>query len=200
MDDLGGSPVLGVGSWNTTNGDIQGDKGSSTTDQRHRASLQAVWSPSVNPPSAIARGIANGWRISTNANFGSGMPVTPLVVVSGQQFSGMTMLYTNSLNGSGGWNRAAFKSVGSLKTEKQYYVDARLSRTFSLRERIRLSLMFEAFNVFNHQSATSINNIAYVATSGTIRPVTGAGAGIASSAYPDGTTARRAQVGLRFEF
>jgi hypothetical protein len=200
LDDLGGAPVLGVGSWNTTNADIQGDKGSSMTDQRHRVSLQAVWSPSVNSSSAITRNIANGWRISTNANFGSGMPVTPLVIVNGQQFSGMTMLYTSSLNGSGGWNRAAFRSVGSLKTENQYYVDARLSRTFSFRERFRLSLLAEAFNVFNHQSATNINSIAYMATSGTIRPVTGAGAGIGSSSYPDGTTARRAQVGLRLEF
>jgi hypothetical protein len=200
IDDLGGSPVLGVGSWNTTNGDIQGDKLSSRTDQRHRASLQAVWSPSVNSGSPITRTIANGWRVSTNANFGSGMPVTPLVIVNGQQFSGMTMLYTNSLNGSGGWNRAAFGSAGRLKTDSMYYVDARASRTFSFRERFRLSLLFEAFNVFNHQPATSINSIAYIATNGTIRPVSGAGAGTGSSSYPDGTTARRAQVGLRLEF
>ena len=46
----------------------------------------------------------------------SGQPVTPLVVVEGQQFSPITMDYTTSLNGSGGGNRVPFDDDNSLTT------------------------------------------------------------------------------------
>jgi len=61
-------------------------------------------------------------------------------------------------------------------------------------------LMFEAYNALNRQFDTSVNNVAYVATTGVLRPVSGLGAGNASYGYPFGTNARWCQVSFRLEF
>jgi hypothetical protein len=91
-------------------------------------------------------------------------------------------------------------------------VDARIARTFPFGERIRATILFEAFNVFNTQFDTAVNTIAYTSVPviqsglangpqvGTIRPVAGTGSGIAAQGFPDGTNARRAQVALRITF
>ena len=73
-------------------------------------------------------------------------------------------------------------------------------------------LLFEGYNIFNMQYNTSVNPIAYIALpttppgqpngirNGTLFPVPGVGAGNASQGFPDGTNARRLQVGVRVEF
>lgn len=63
-----------------------------------------------------------------------------------------------------------------------------------------VALAFEAFNVFNHITDTAVNQYAYVANGNIISPLPGVGVGTASSGYPDGTNARRAQVSARFTF
>jgi hypothetical protein len=87
-----------------------------------------------------------------------------------------------------------------------------MTKMLPISERFRLSLFFEAFNLFNHtipggaaprvvQQYTSIKQ-----TSGALNgiialvPNTAFGTLQATQAPPDGTTARRAQVGLRFVF
>ena len=76
--------------------------------------------------------------------------------------------------------------------------DARLTKILPLTERHRLHLNFEAFNVFNHVSSTAVNTVAFEASNGVLRPVPHLGEGVASQGFPDGTNARRLQLGLRF--
>jgi hypothetical protein len=64
------------------------------------------------------------------------------VVVEGQQFSAITMDYTSSLNGSGGWSRVPFDAVNSLTTGSEYNVNARPARTFAFAQRIRGTVGF----------------------------------------------------------
>ena len=47
---------------------------------------------------------------------------------------------------------------------------------------------------------TAVNGQAYQATAGALTPTAGLGQGSASQGFPDGTNARRAQVGVRFIF
>jgi hypothetical protein len=148
----------------------------------------------------MARYIVNGWQISGIATLASSLHETPTVIVSGQQFSGVTMSYTNSMSGSGGWNRAPFLPVGSLLTGPEYDVDARISRQIPITEKVKASLMFEAYNLFNHQYATSVNTIAYTATAGVLKPVPLLGAANAADGFPYGSNARRAQVALRISW
>jgi hypothetical protein len=132
--------------------------------------------------------------------------VTPTVLLTGNQFSTFTMTYFNSLNGSGGWARVPFLPAGSLHTEGQSNVNARLGRTIPITERVQGAVAFEAFNVFNTQRITSVNTIAYTAVaslpagtmngpySGVLRPVAGVGQGNAAS------PARQVQVSFRVTF
>jgi hypothetical protein len=78
--------------------------------------------------------------------------------------------------------------------------DARLTKQFRFADRYGLDLNFEAFNVFNRVSDTSVTTLAYQATGGVLLPLPGVGTGTASGGFPDGTNARRAQVSLRLRF
>jgi hypothetical protein len=159
------------------------------------------WQPTVGAGSPTAlRYLVNGWRISGISTIASSLPQTPLLLITGQQFSGVTMLYTNSFNGSGGWSRAPFAAVNSLSTGSEYNVDARVTRTLQFTDRVKAMVLFEAFNAFNHQYNTGVNTIAYNATNGVIRPVPGGGVANAASAFPYGTNARSAQVAFRVVF
>jgi hypothetical protein len=105
-----------------------------------------------------------------------------------------------TLNGSGGWNRVPFWPVNSLDVDTYHRVDARLTRSIPISERVKGSLMFEGFNIFNTITNTGIATEAFSTSGGIIKPTAGLGAGTKSEGFPDGTNARRLQVALRFEF
>jgi outer membrane receptor protein involved in Fe transport len=200
-DNLSGSPILGFVPSNTIPANYGFDQGSSSLNQKNRAVVNWSWQPTVGDSVAPAlRWVVNGWQVSGIATVASGLPETPLVLVTGQQFSGVTMLYTNSFNGSGGWSRAPFVAVNSLSTGNQYNLDARLTRTLQFTDRVKAIVMVEAFNALNKQYNTGLNTIAYTATSGAIRPIPGGGDANAASAFPYGTNARSAQVAFRVVF
>jgi hypothetical protein len=126
---------------------------------------------------------------------------TPVLIAGAQQFSAITMIYTNSLNASGGWNRVPFQGVGTLNTgSNQYTVNGRLTRTLPFTERVKGLLMVEAFNALNNQFTTAINTLAYTVTTGVLRPAPGVGLPIAADGYPFGSSARRLQIAFRLEF
>jgi hypothetical protein len=79
-------------------------------------------------------------------------------------------------------------------------LDARLTKLFNIRESMNVALSFEAFNVFNIITNTSVVQNAYFATGNIIQAGVGVGQGTASAGFPDGTNARRAQVSARFTF
>jgi hypothetical protein len=93
-----------------------------------------------------------------------------------------------------------FWPVNSLDVDRTYRVDARLSRSLPISERVKAFLMFEGFNVFNTQYNTGVNTSAFSASGGVLKPVVGLDVGNASQGFPDGTNARRCQVALRFTF
>jgi hypothetical protein len=200
MDDAGGQ-IDGIAGLTTTPGVPASDKGSSATDQRHRGVVNWTWQPTLSASAfPIARYLLNGWELSGIATVATGLPATARVMVTGQQFSGTTMVYASSLNGTGGWDRAPFQQTGTLRPAPMYNLDARLTRTLRFGERVQAQLMFEAFDALNMQHDTSVNSIAYAASAGILRPAPGLGAGNASFGLVDGTNARRGQVALRIVF
>jgi len=202
-DDLSGPPSFSIVPSNYSPGNYAADTGPSLYDQRNRAVLNWTWQPVVNKKNdALSRYLLNGWRVSGIATYTSSTFVTPLVEVAGQQFSvgKITMSYPSSLNGTGGWSRVPFENVNILPIGSHLDLDARVSRTVPFTTRLQGKLMFEVFNVTNHQNNSSVNTIAYTATSGTLTPVTGLGTPIADTAYPFGSGARRVQVAFRLDF
>lgn len=212
-DDLGPNSAIGFSLAGSTTGDFPVDKGRSAFDQRQRAMIRWTWAPTLDGGySSLMRHLVNGWGISGIATLASPMAVTPLVLVEGQQFSAITMLYTTSLNGTGGWNRVPFYGVNSLNLGSQRTVDARIARTFSFTERFKGTVALEMFNLLNDQYATMVNQVAFVSTAplapglingpqaGVMHPVPGYGKGIAAQGFPNGFNARSGQMMFRLDF
>jgi hypothetical protein len=194
----------------TFNGNYPLDKGSSTLDQRHRASINWLWRPTLTKStSTFAKYFVNGWELSGITTLASSHPVSPTVNAAGTGanavFPGVTLAYS-TLNGSGGFNRVPFLPVGMIDIDRTYNVDARITRSLPFGERVKANLSFEAFNAFNTIHNTSVQQGAYsVLAGGILRPVltngvSHVGDGSASQGFPDGTNARRAQVALRINF
>jgi hypothetical protein len=193
----------------TYNGNYGFDKGTSTLDQRHRVSINWLWAPTfTTSTSALARYFANGWQLSAITTLASAHPVSPTVnspsTALGAEFAGI-QLAQSTLTGAGGWNRVPFLPVSYLNVDQIYGVDARITRSIPFNERVKANLSFEAFNVFNTIHNTSIQQAAYSVTGNILKPVltngvSHVGDGSASQGFPDGTNARRMQVGLRFVF
>ena len=213
IDDTGQNAPFGAGFSSTYNQNYTADMGNSQFDQRHHAAIQWVWQPAItSSKSFLARNFVNGWQVTGIATLASSQFDTPIIVVDGQLFSGVTMNYTSTINGSDGWNRVPFLPIGSLPTGPEYNIDARISRVVPINERIRAVLLFEGYNILNMQYNTQVNTIAYTAVSqlppgllsgatvGTLIPVPGLGTGIAAQGFPDGANARRLQAGFRVVF
>jgi hypothetical protein len=199
-------------SYNDTmyNGNYGLDKGSSTLDQRHRASINWMWEPTfTTSTSAFAKYLVNGWGLSSITTLASAHPFTATInsasTSANAEFTGV-QLANSTINGSGGWNRVPFLPVGSINGDQQYQVDARITRAIPLKsERVKASLMFEAFNAFNTIRNTSFQTAAYSVSGSNLKPiltngVSHLGDGSASQGFPDGTNARRMQAGLRVTF
>jgi hypothetical protein len=183
----------------TFNGDFSADKGNSQLDQRHRAVISSIWSPSfTRSDSWWGRYFINNWQISQLTTLASAQYATPTIFISGAPFTGAA--FNTSLNGLGGSNRVPFQPFQTLSIDPIHRVDARITKAFPFTERFRLYLNFEAFNVTNSVSDTFVNTEAYRAANGVLTPSVGTGVGNQSQGFPDGTNARRAQFSARFVF
>jgi outer membrane receptor protein involved in Fe transport len=185
----------------TYNGDYSGDKGTSLLDQRHRVVINFLWRPKfTSSTSAFARYMVNGWELSSITTLATPKPAPATVTVSSAVTAGGALANTSTLNGFFGSTRVPFWPFNPLEIDTIHKVDARLQRDLPFTERIRARMSFEAFNVFNTISNTFISTQAYTSTAGVLRPTANMGIGTASQGFPDGTNARRMQVGLRLEF
>jgi hypothetical protein len=204
FDDVSGPPLVAFIPATLTPAAYRNDESNSPFDQRKRLVINWTWQPRPVKSDSIQARVLNGWQVSGIFTGATGMPETPVVQVIGQQFAaaGKTYLtvYTNSLNGSGGWSRVPFETPQLMRTETAYVANARVTRMVSFSERLKGMLMFEAYNALNRQYSTSLNTIAYTAAAGLLRPVPDVGVGNASSGYPFGSNARYCQVAFRLEF
>jgi len=163
----------------------------------------------IQNDSSLAGHVLNGWQLSAITTMASAHPVTPTINSVSTSSNGVwtgIALANNTINGSGGWNRVPWLPVGYLDVDQIYKVDARLTRSFKLAEKVKLNLAFEAFNSFNTINNTSVQTAAYaVSSGGIVKPVLTngvslLGTGTASQGFPDGTNARRAQLAMRVIF
>jgi hypothetical protein len=191
--------IAGVLPLSTYNGNTGGDRGPAPYNQKERGMVAWVYEPQ-HP-------WLKGWALSGIFTYATPQNESPTVLVTGQEFSGITMIYPDSLNGWGGWSRLTTQPIGSLKLSPIRSLDARLSKTFDFADRVKVTALFEAFNALNNQFTTAVNTVQYVAaatappngaingpTTGLLKPAAGFGAPIAGSA------ARTAQIGLRVSF
>jgi hypothetical protein len=180
--------------------DQSAEGGLSNFDRRQKFVASVVYSP--NPfTSGAAKHIFNGWTFAPILNAFSGARFTGNISgnITPTSF-GFASNQTpgGGINGSGGAGRFALVPRNFFKQPNIWYLDARLSRRFSLSEGVRLELLAEGFNVFNRTQVTFVNSTLYNQSgtalnfNQTFRTVTGA----------DSTLFRERQIqfAARFEF
>ncbi len=199
------------------NGAYSNDKGNGNLDQRHRLVTTFLARPTLFKGSnGLAKHLLNGWEWNGLLTLASGRP--SFESVSFSSTTNLPQAFTGTLNGLGGDNRVPFLQNNPLRLDATTRFDTRLQKRFQIREKMNLTLLFEVFNLTNTISNTSVLAAGFTAANkGTlaapnfvIAPCTSAtatsctaqtpGLGTASGGFPDGTNARRAQVGLRFAF
>ena len=185
----------------TYNGLYGFDKGSGTLDQRQRFVFDFVWAPTItHSTSAFAKYVINNWQLSSITTIASGRVAgSPTIHMNDTPTS---MLYsTNAIDGFNGNFRVPFLPINSLYTPWVETENFRLTKNIPLGERLNLGLNFEAFNIANNWSPTSLATQAFTEAKGVLTYTpTAFGYGTGDGGFPDGTQARRLQVSARITF
>ena len=184
--------------------DQPGEDGLSNFDRRQKFVASVVYSP--NPfTDGPAKAIFNGWTFAPILNAFSGQRVTGNISgnINPQSF-GFASNQTpgGGINGSGGSSRFSLFPRNFFKQPNIWYVDARLSRRFSISESVKLEVLAEGFNVFNRTQVTNVNSTLYN-QSGSTLTFNGAGTNpFFNVTGADSTLFRERQIqfAARFEF
>lgn len=155
------------------NFNLRDDRGLSDNDQRHRLTVAAVLESPVR-----GHGLFSGWQLSPLFVYTSALPFNIQL-----NFDRNNDTNVNDRPVGVGRNTGVGFGFASL--------DARLSRTFAVREKIKLQALVEAFNSLNHSNWYLPNNII---GNGAGAPL--AGFGKPTAAYDP----RELQLGLRLNF
>jgi Carboxypeptidase regulatory-like domain/TonB dependent receptor/TonB-dependent Receptor Plug Domain len=183
------------------NGNYKLDKGNGLEDQRHRFVLSWIWEPTItHRTGAFYKYVVNNWQLSSVTTINSARPYgNPSIRFTDSVVP--NMIVSTSFNGSGLSSRVPIWPVNSVYQPNMWRSDARISKVIPFTERYKLYAFLEVFNVSNSWSPTSMTTSAFTEAKGvlTLTP-TAYGQGSGDSMAPDGTEARRLQVGLRFVF
>ncbi len=171
-----GGQVSGVnGTFNGTDTPIDPNNlgaewGRSDLDIRQRFTGTLVAAPTFNVSNGLAKLAANGWTLSATYTAQSGFPVTAFM--SSYPSSGLGVGDPNnpskvagdggitgaelSLFNSGTGGRVPQYARNAFEAPALQNVDARLARTFTLTEKLKVDIFAEAFNVTNSVMPISV--------------------------------------------
>jgi hypothetical protein len=143
-------------------GNVRADRAAGINDQRHRFVLSGVWNLNYAQRfSGAPKQIIGGWELS-------GI----LTAQSGQPYSAMV---NTDLNDDS--NRSTDRTPGigrnTFYLPRTVSLDPRITKNFQLTERVRLQLIGEAFNIFNHTNINGVSRTQYAVVPNTRDPVTG---------------------------
>ena len=148
---------------------LKNDYSLSDFDQRKRFTLAGVWElPTHNIQSASLKRIVDGFQISSIAAFVDGRPYSGGTTGS-PSFTGLTSV-TSGVLGVGGSTRVPWVGRNTFTSPGSASIDVRLSRDIRLKERVRWSLIAEAFNVLNRYEITGVDQTQYQLGGSTLFP------------------------------
>ena len=132
------------------------DKGPSSLNYPHALHATIVFTPQFEG-TVHALSLARGWTLAAITTARSGRPYS-------MDLSGGTYLAGGheSLNGSGGALYLPTIGRNTLRLPPTIKSDLRLGRALSLGRKLKGEATAEAFNAFNHQSITSVNQRAFL--------------------------------------
>lgn len=151
----------------------QGEWGNSDYDQRQRFVSSLLWSPSAKIGNSVANYLLNGFSFGGIVTVSSPLPVNALLTsatipsftLNGVRYSGVNAGVTGAveINASISAGRAPNFPKNSFRGPTQVRdVDFRITRDIKMwKERYKMQIIAEAFNLFNHTIITDVNAPAY---------------------------------------
>jgi hypothetical protein len=194
--------------------DIAGSKGIAPTDQRHRLVGEMVWEPRFRSHTSLLDALIRNYSFSTVLTTESGRPYSAEFNISTINFTAQDGSKWQALGG-GTYGEGGLPLVPWIARNSSYgnwrvTWDARISRSFHVSERFAFELMAEGFNLINHPnffgdnynlySIPSTSSAPSIANPIVLTQYSNWGLPNTTSIPPDGTSARRFQVGARLHF
>lgn len=141
---------------------IAAEKGNSQYDVPNRFVLNAI----INSPwkkDGWLGVLANGWEFAPVYQIQNGLPYNLLVSgnapVPGPVPAGGVL---GGINNSGGTNRIDILGNNSFRLPMTWTTDMRIAKNFSIREKYKVELLTDFFNVANKQNVMSVNTTGYI--------------------------------------
>ncbi len=135
------------------------DRGRSDDDQRHRVVFDATVATPMTSASTFTGHLAHGWRAGAILQYYSRLPFNVLTGTTTKQATTQRPCAPGySLAANGGVNPCTEALPGSMIARNtgigfDYFgLNARVSRTFAVTERVRLEAIAESFNALNHRN------------------------------------------------
>jgi hypothetical protein len=192
---------------------LKRDYALSDLDQRHRFVGSIIWEPTYAKgfSNTFARHLLNEWSMSTIVTTATGQPYSASIATftpAGAVDGGMTGAEVSTFASATG-GRVSWLARNPFNLPNFTNVDFRLGRAISFHEKYRLSLVVDAFNLFNQTIVSAVNTTAYTFsgpgkgacvghTNGCLLPSTSFGSRTTTSGVLYG--ARQMQFGARFSF
>ena len=137
----------------------------SDLDQRHRFVTNGVWIPEFTKklPSKPLRFLLDGFAFSGIITLSAGQPITG--VLNGSAAGGPAGGLTGAVVNNSGTALSSSRFPGEVRNNYTGpglgNVDVRASRQFVIKEKVKLAILGEAFNLFNFTNIFSVNNTEY---------------------------------------
>lgn len=159
--------------------DIRGEYGNSIFDVRNRFGASVIGESPWHVHGWLGY-LTNDWLVAPLISAQNGLPYslitsgTPPSVVTTDPGDGTVTTFVplgSGVNGSNGRKGIDVVGRNTFRSPRTANVDVRLSKKIRFGEHYSAELIGEAFNLFNHQNVTGINNTGYsVATSNVTTP------------------------------
>jgi len=141
------------------NFDLQMDRSRSDDDQRHRVVFNAMVNSPTSEAHTFAAHLTHGWQLSGILQYYSRLPFNITTGTNTKQATSQRPCAPGfNLGDNGGLNPCTEASRGAVIGRNAgigfdfFGLNARLSRTFALTERVKLEGIAEAFNSLNHRN------------------------------------------------
>ena len=167
---------------------IRGDYGRSDLDIRHRLVFSPVYEFGKAGEGAIARAFLSNWTLSGIMTLQSGFTYSALITGDANR------------DGNAATDRVPGTKRNQFTTPSVYIFDARVTKSFIFGERYNLSLIGEAFNLFNRSNIATVNTGRYGIASSSATVLTNPAATTPFGAARTFLGERQMQLAIRFKF
>lgn len=169
--------------------DINADWGRSDLDIRHRFVFSPVYEIGrVDSDSGFAREVLSNWTFSGIITLQSGFAYSALISADANR------------DGNPSTDRVPGTARNGFTTPSIYVFDARVTKTFRFTEKYSLSLLGEAFNLFNRSNIATVNTGRYGLASSSATALTNPAVSTPFGGARTFLGERQIQLGLRFKF